>query len=145
MTDTISSNRYHRISGWPEKPVDPYFCHTADLNMCFAHVCDDSRVQITIILEDAPLANSFRPLQLCDVCGCCRNCLRMSECKMLCIKAFTVEILCCCAHAADIPVGNFSIGKGHCLMHLHGGWKRRQIIRHSLNCSVDVLFIHKKT
>ena len=135
------------MSSWAGQKnlLTPIFCIQRTLNMCFTCICDDTRVHITIVLQHTPFANNFRtlPLNFCH-CGSHGSCLLTAELEMLCIKAPAVQILCCCAQAADVPVYQFSMGLGHYLMDPHSGWKWWHIIGHLRNCFINCFFADKK-
>ncbi len=147
MKHTMSSNKYQRMSSraGQKKPVDSDLLHTTDLNMCFTCICDDTRLQITFVLQHAPFANNFRtlPLNVC-ACGSHGSHLLITELVMLCIEALTVQILCRCAQAADIPVCQFSMGYGHCLMDPHNIWNWGHVNGHLCNCFFNFFFAKKK-
>lgn len=148
MIHTMSSNKYQRMSlrAGQKNLLIPIFCKQL-ISTCVSSVSVMTpRVQVTVVLQHTPFANNFWTLLL-NFCGCgsSGSCLLMTEHETLCIKALTVQILCRRAQVAGVPVCQFSMGEGHCLMHPHSGRNWWYIIGHLQNCFLDCFLIDKTT
>lgn len=59
MIDTMSLNKYQRMSWWVGHSNLLTRIFRMDLNVCFTCICDDARVKVTVLHQHTPFDNKF--------------------------------------------------------------------------------------